>query len=65
VNTFPVESTAVLSSLIVADGNSAAVGGGLAGGGGAVRTYRLQIETKHVSGTGRIRRNLSNILKNK
>jgi hypothetical protein len=63
VNTFPVESTAVLSSLTVADGNSAGVGGGLAGGGGAVRTYRLQIEIKHVSGTGRIRRNLSNILK--
>jgi hypothetical protein len=58
VNTFPVESTAVFSSLIGVDGDFVEVGG-LAGG--TVRTYRLQIETKHVSGAGRISRNLSNI----
>jgi hypothetical protein len=62
VNTFPVESTAVFSSLTGTDDNSAGVG---VLAGGAVRTYRLQIETKHVNGTGRIRRNLSSILKNK
>ncbi len=61
MNTFPVESTAVFSSLIVADDDSVEVGGLT---GGTVRTYRLQIETKHVSDAGRISRNLSNIFKN-
>lgn len=50
MNTFPVESTAVFSSL-TADADSVGVGGLT---GGAVRTYRLQIDTKHVSGIGRV-----------